>query len=75
MFHLGHSYSNCPALMASSQEPLPHGGFLSPLSFVVSASDPESWNLRPAYLSSSQLQAVGIFVDQSGITWGAGKVT
>ena len=53
------------ALMASFHHPLPYDLFLHSHLLVVSLSDPS-----PAYLSSAQLQAIGISTDQSGITWG-----
>lgn len=53
--------------------PWPLPTFSSSLLFllVVPASDPWPGNQSPTYLSSAQLQAVGIFINQSQITWGS----
>lgn len=44
------------------------------LPLVVSTSDPKLRNQNPASLSSAKLQAVGIFIDQSGIIWEEGYI-
>jgi hypothetical protein len=55
---------------------LPHAIFLLSttlsLPFLVISSDPRYPN--PAYLSSAQLLAIGIFMHQSEITWGMGVI-
>ena len=54
---------------------LPHGIvlFLPSLSslLMVSDSDSKHWEPKPCHLSSTQQQAVGIFINQTGLTWGA----
>jgi hypothetical protein len=40
---------------------------------MVSASDHKPGNLSPADFSSTHLQVRGIFIDQSGVTWGRGQ--
>ena len=52
---------------------LTHGGGFLPLQFFLShfSSDfPRPRNPKPAYVSSAQLLAVGIFIHQSETTWG-----
>ena len=46
-----------------------HLSSLFSLFLLVVSSEPKSGNPNPAYLSSAQLQAVGIFIHQLGITW------
>ena len=67
MFHLGCSYADWPALLASSHNPLSHSIF-SLTNLMVSVSDPKPCNRNPAYLSPVQLLAVGTFIDQSVLT-------
>jgi hypothetical protein len=55
---------------------LTHGDFLFLLTFFslswFPSNIPSLGTLNPAYISSAQLLAVGIFIHLSEITWGVG---
>lgn len=64
MFHLGHSYSNRLTLMATCSRftnPMVTSSFSTRPLLVVPAWD-------PTYLSSAQLQTIGIFINQPQLT-------
>lgn len=68
------AYSNWTTLLDSPQDPLPQGIFLSLHLFfvvVVLLQIPSPGTEALPTLSSAQLRAVGIFIDQSGKTRGA----
>jgi hypothetical protein len=60
--------------MATILRFLSYGCFFSLLLFSLHSSlTPSSGIINPAYVSSAQLLAVGIFIHQSGITWRWGQ--